>query len=51
MADYQTFYKLYYSAHQDSELATSDITTTSSSSPRCYKIYWFITLKDLFVSH
>src|SRR6218665_15821 len=47
MADYQTFKKLYYSAHHDSGLATSNIV---SSSPRCYKIYWFIMLKDLFVS-
>src|SRR6218665_2543925 len=28
---------------------TSDI-IISSSSPQCYKIYWLITLKDLFVS-
>ena len=48
MADYQTFEKLYYSAHQDSGLATSNI-IISSSSPQCYKIYWFITLKDLHV--
>ena len=47
MADYQTFKKLYYSAHHDSGLATSNIV---SSSPRCYKIYWFIMLKDLYVS-
>jgi len=47
MADYQTFQKLYCSAHQDSELASRDI---SVSSPRCYKIYWSITLKDIFVS-
>ena len=31
-----------------SGLATSDI--ISSSSPSCYKIYWFVALKDLFVS-
>src|SRR6218665_3022059 len=35
----------------DSGLPTSDIIIiSSSSSPRCYKIYWFITIKDLFVS-
>src|SRR6218665_3664196 len=49
MADYKTSQKLSGSAHQDSGLATSDI-SISSSSPRCYKIYWSITLKDLSVS-
>jgi len=50
MADYQTFEKLYYcSAHQDSGLATSDI-SISSSNPRCYRIYLYITLKELSVS-
>jgi len=51
MANYQTFEKLYCSAHQDSGIATSDIIISRCSSPRCYKIYWSITLKDLFVSH
>jgi len=49
MADYKTSQKLSGSAHQDSGLATSDI-SISSSSPQCFKIYWSITLKDLFVS-
>ena len=50
MADYQTFEKLYYcSAHQDSGLATSDI-SISSSNPRCYRIYLYITLKELGLS-
>ena len=47
MADYQTFEKLNCSAHQNSGLATSDI---SICIPRCYKIYWSIKLKDLSVS-
>ena len=49
MADYQTFYKLYCSAHPSPGLATSDI-SISSNSPRCYKICWSITLKDLSVT-
>ena len=35
---------------KDSGLATSDI-IISSRSPRCYKIYWTIKLKDLSISH
>src|SRR6218665_1269129 len=50
MADYQIEALLFCTPRLWNYSHCDIIIISSSSSPRCYKIYWFITLKDLFVS-
>jgi len=44
------YFRSFTILHTKTGLASSDIIIIIIISPRCYKIYWFITLKDLFVS-